>query len=74
MIRRHLSARSLNIIELRYARGISAVSIAGELQTTVERVQEHIDRIENRRKAKEHFGGHEYELRGKYFVRIKRRV
>jgi predicted ArsR family transcriptional regulator len=69
--KRHLSARSRLIIELRHARGISAVSIAGELGTTVQRVQEHIDRLEARRKAKEHFGGREYELRGRYFVRVK---
>lgn len=71
MTRRHLSARSRLIIELRHARGISVVSIAGELGSTVERVQEHIDRLEARRLAKEHFGGREYELQGKHFVRVK---
>lgn len=39
MTRRRLSQRSRLIIELRHARGISPVSIAGELGTTVQRVE-----------------------------------
>lgn len=71
MPKRPLSQRSRLIIELRHARGISATSIAGELGTTVERVQPYIDRLEARAKAKEHFGEREYELRGQYYVRGK---
>jgi len=64
--------RTRLIIELRHARGISAVSIAGELATTVERVQEHIDRLERRKAAKAHFDdGSTYERHGKWFVRVK---
>jgi hypothetical protein len=59
MRRKGLSLRTVGIIEHMWARGISAVSIAGETQARLDRVQEVIDRLEREkmdasRKSQEH--------------------
>jgi hypothetical protein len=47
MSKKSLSLRTLGIIEDRWSRGISVVSIAGELGTFPHRVQAVVDRLEH---------------------------
>jgi hypothetical protein len=51
MSKKRFSIRTLHIIESRWSRGISAVSIAGELGTHVEKVQAVIDSLEKVRSS-----------------------
>lgn len=49
MAKKRLSLRTLGIIESRWLRGISAVSIAGETGTRLDRVQDAIRELESRK-------------------------